>query len=127
LNNSFSTFGSSNASQFPNVVGDPKANTQGINGWFNVNAYAAPAAGTFGNMRRNSVYGPGLTQLNASVHKSFPIHERISAEFAANATNLPNHPSFAQPDALIGPGHTGKITGVTVSGRAMELVGKIHF
>jgi hypothetical protein len=124
-NNSYSL--SSNALQYPNVIGDPKANTQGINGWFNVAAFASPGAGVFGNERRNSVYGPGLTQLNASLHKSFPIRERITAEFSASATNLPNHPSFAQPDALIGAGHTAKITGVTVSGRAMELVGKIRF
>ena len=32
----------------------------------------------------------------------------------------------SQPDALIGTGHTAKITGVTVSGRAMEFVGKIQ-
>ena len=125
VNNSFSL--SSNANQFPNVVGDPKANTQGINGWFNVNAFASPGAGVFGNMRRNSVYGPGLTQLNASLQKSFSITERVIAQFSASATNLPNHPSFAQPDALIGAGHTAKITGVTVSGRAMEFVGKIRF
>jgi hypothetical protein len=124
-NNSYSL--SSNAYQFPNVVGDPKANTQGINGWFNVAALASPGAGVFGNEHRNNVYGPGLTQLNASLHKSFSIWEHVTAEFSANATNLPNHPSFAQPDALIGTGHTAKITGVTVSGRAMELVGKIRF
>lgn len=125
VNNSFSL--SSNANQFPNLVGDPKVNTHGINGWFNVNAFASPGAGVFGNMRRNSVYGPGLTQLNASLHKSFSITERIIAEFSASATNLPNHASFGQPDALIGAGHTATITSVTVSGRAMEFVGKIRF
>ena len=78
-------------------------------------------------MRRNSVYGPGLTQLNASLHKSFRITERVTADFSASATNLPNHASFAQPDALIGTGHTAKVTGVTVGGRAMEFVGKIRF
>ena len=125
VNNSYSL--SSNAFQYPNVIGDPKANTQGINGWFNVAAFASPGAGVFGNVRRNSVYGPGLTQLNASLHKSFRITERVTADFSASATNLPNHASFAQPDALIGTGHTAKVTGVTVGGRAMEFVGKIRF
>ena len=125
VNNSYSL--SSNASQYPNVVGDPKANTNGINRWFNVDAYASPGAGAFGNMRRNSVYGPGLTQLNASLRKSFYIREHVTADLTISATNLPNHPSFSQPDALIGAGHDAKITGVTVGGRAMEIIGKIHF
>jgi len=125
VNNSYSL--SSNAVQYPNQVGNSKSNTNGINGWFNVNAYQSPGAGVFGDMRRNSVYGPGLTQLNTSLRKSFRIREGIRADLAISATNLPNHPSFSQPDALIGAGHSAKITGVTVSGRAMEIVGKIHF
>jgi hypothetical protein len=125
VNNSYSL--SSNGYQFPNVVGDPKANTQGINEWFNVNAFAAPTPGTFGNMHRNSVYGPGLTQLNASLRKSFTIWEHVTADLSINATNLPNHASFGPPDQLIGQGHNGKITTVTVGGRAMEIVGKIRF
>jgi len=38
-----------------------------------------------------------------------------------------NHPSFQQPDSLIGPGHIGQISAVTVGGRAMMLVGKLRF
>ncbi|HEV2272965.1 MAG TPA: TonB-dependent receptor [Acidobacteriaceae bacterium] len=125
INNSYSQ--SSNALQYPNVVGNPKLSSHGVNEWFNVAAYGAPAAGTFGDMRRNSVYGPGLTQLNLGLRKTFPIRERISADFSVNATNALNHASFGQPDPLIGPGHIGKITTVTVGGRAMELVGKIRF
>ena len=79
-------------------------------------------------MRRNSVYGPGLHEMNASVHKRFPIiGERVGFDFSANATNVLNHPSFGQPDATIGPGHTATIRSLTVGGRGMEMVGKIIF
>ncbi len=126
VNNSYSQ--SNNNQWYPDVVGDPKAGSfKGVDGWFNVNAYKAPAPGTFGDMARNSVYGPGLHVMNMSIHKVFPIWEHVSFDFAANATNVLNHPSFSQPDSLIGTGHHAQITGVTVGGRQMMLVGKIRF
>ena len=124
-NNSYSL--SSNGLQFPNVVGNPALANPSINSWFNVNAFAAPAPGTFGNMGRNSLYGPGLWTVGTSLVKTFTITEHVKLDFSANATNLFNHPSFALPDPLIGPGHIGKITAVTVGGRQMEFVGKIRF
>uniref|UniRef100_Q026I6 TonB-dependent receptor n=1 Tax=Solibacter usitatus (strain Ellin6076) TaxID=234267 RepID=Q026I6_SOLUE len=126
-NNSYSL--STNNLWYPNVVGDPTAvaGGQNINSWFNVNAFAAPTPGTFGNMGRNIVYGPKLSAVNASLIKTFSITERVKLNFSANATNLLNHPSFALPDKLIGPGHTGQITGVSVGARQMELIAKIRF
>jgi hypothetical protein len=126
-NNSYAL--SSNSSWFPNVVGDPRAvnGGQNINSWFNVNAFAAPTPGTFGNMGRNSVIGPRLNAVNASLHKIFSITERVKLDFSANATNLLNHPSFALPDKLIGAGHFGQITGTSVGSRQMELIAKVRF
>jgi len=126
-NNSYAL--SSNALWYPNVVGDPTAAAGGqtIDSWFNVNAFAAPAPGTFGNMGRNIVYGPKLSAVNMSLIKTFTFTERIKLDFSANATNVFNHPSFAFPDKLIGPGHRGQITGVSVGARQMELVVKVRF
>lgn len=123
VNNSYAQAGS----WYPNQVASPVLANRGINGWFNTAAFVAPTAGTFGNMRRNSVYGPGLQEMNASVHKRFPIHENVGFDFSANATNVLNHPSFGQPDSTIGPGHTATIRSLTVGGRTMEFVGKIIF
>jgi len=123
VNNSYAQAGS----WYPNQVASPILANRGINGWFNTAAFVAPTAGTFGNMRRNSVYGPGLNEMNASVHKRFPIHENVGFDFSANATNVLNHPSFGQPDSTIGPGHTATIRSLTVGGRTMEFVGKIIF
>jgi len=127
-NNSYVVGGNSFA-WFPNQVG--KTMTSGasgtINQWFDPSAYAQPANGTFGNMRRNSVYGPGLHVINGSIRKSFRIVERVSFDFTANATNLINHPSFANPDANIGTGHHAQITGVSQGGRVVELIGKVRF
>lgn len=116
---------------YPNVAGDPKAVSggQSIDSWFNVNAFAAPTPGTFGNMGRNAVYGPHLSSVNMSLMKTFAITERIKVDFSASATNVLNHPSFALPDKLIGPGHKGQITATipAVGSRQMELVAKVRF
>jgi hypothetical protein len=127
VNNSYAL--SSNNLWYPNLVGDPKAVSggQSIDSWFNVNAFAAPTPGTFGNMGRNIVFGPRLSAINASLHKVFKFTERLNLDFSANATNLINHPSFALPDKLIGPGHVGRISGTSVGARQMELVAKFRF
>lgn len=126
-NNSFSL--SSNNLWYPNLVGDPGAVAGGrsIYSWFNTAAFAAPAAGTFGNIGRNLLIGPRLNAVNMSLHKNFHITERIVFDFSASATNVLNHPSFAIPDKVIGPGHFGQITGVSVGARQMELVAKLRF
>jgi hypothetical protein len=126
-NNSYAQ--SSNMVWYPNVVGSPTAvpGGQNIDTWFNVNAFAAPTPGTFGNMGRNAVYGPGLSAVNSSLTKIFSFTERLKLEFSANAANLLNHPSFALPDRQIGPGHKGQITGTSVGAREMELVAKFRF
>jgi len=114
---------------FPNLVGDPYAvpGGQAIDHWYNVNAFAAPAPGTFGNLGRNTLVGPPLTAINASLHKVFKFTERMNLDFSANATNLINHPSFAIPDKAIGPGHVGRVSGTSVGSRQMELVAKFRF
>lgn len=127
--NSFENTGASDFKWFPNQVGNPKASGQSgtIQQWFNPNAFQSPAPGTFGNLHRNSVYGPGLHVINGSIHKTFPIFERVSFDLSANATNLINHPSFADPDLSIGAGHHAQITSVNEGGRVVEIVGKLRF
>lgn len=124
-NNSFSL--STNNSWYPNLVGNPALSSPTINSWFNVGAFAAPTAGTFGNMGRNIVYGPGIFNIGMALAKSFKIGERVTFDLNGNATNVLNHPSFAMPDRLIGPGHVGRITAVRVGSRQIEIVGKIRF
>jgi hypothetical protein len=127
-NNSYASAGASNFQWFPNqVAANPKAGAGTIQSWFNTNAYVAPNPGTLGNMRRNSIYGPGVYVMNASIRKTFRIYERISFDFSADSTNVLNHPSFGQPDLPIGGTHHAAITNVTQGGRNIELIGKLRF
>ena len=125
VNNSYAL--SSNMLWYPNVVGNPNLSNPTINEWYNVGAFAAPTPGTLGNAGRNDVYGPPLKNVNMSLKKTFKITERFKFDFSANAANTFNHPSFALPDPVIGPGHIGKITATSVGARNVELIAKFRF
>ena len=56
-----------------------------------------PAGGTLGTLPRNSESGSSVMELNAAVSKNFRITERLTAEFRAEAFNLPNRVNYAVP------------------------------
>ena len=60
----------------PNLVGDPKAVSggQNIDSWFNATAFAAPTPGTFGNLGRNTVFGPRTERHQHVAPQSVQVH-----------------------------------------------------
>jgi hypothetical protein len=132
-NNSFSQAGD----WYPNVIGNSRPSHRSINQWFDPTAFALPAAGTFGNMRRNSLHSPGIDVVNLSAGKSFALGDRINLQIRADTTNAFNHPSFGLPNLSLEPsGGTGadsfvgsatNITSTTVGGRTMQLNARISF
>jgi hypothetical protein len=63
----------------------------------NANAFAIPATVRQGTEGRNDIPGFGLTQMDLSLTRKFPIKERANLQFRADAFNLFNHPNFANP------------------------------
>jgi hypothetical protein len=96
----------------PNLTGDPQTGGD-RNNFFNRNAFSRPAAGTFGNLKRNSLSGPRYWRTDASLFKKFPITEDKELEFRVEVVNLFNHVNLDQPDAFIGdPAHPNSHAGV---------------
>ncbi len=98
--------------------------------WFNTAAFAAPAAPNqyvFGNSSRNILTGDGLVQLDMTLKKAFAIHEAVNAEFRAEAFNVANHPTFANPNATIGSASAGLVNSTLNSNRTLQLALKINF
>lgn len=104
--------------------------------WFNTAAFSEPANGTFGDVRRNSLYGPGINVFSLSAAKSFtiPVGEGIGVEFRADAQNVFNHPSFGTPGNINLSGTTGQpfsgttpLTSVTENGRNLQLALRVNF
>jgi len=113
---------------------------QSILEWYNPAAFTEPAAGTWGDVRRNAIYGPGVNTFNFSLAKAFsiPYREGISIQFRADAQNVFNHPSFGTPQggtaALGGAAGVGQpytnasaINSVTVNGRNLQLALRVSF
>ncbi len=101
------TSGTFNFHQRPNVVaGQPAilSNWSPTTGYLNPFAFAQPADGTFGDLGRNQIYGPGFRNLDFSVTKNFQFREHYTLQFRAEFFNIFNHPNFALPSNVIVPG-----------------------
>ncbi len=74
--------------------------------------WARPAAGTWGTLGRNSLWGPGLQNVDASLTKNIDIREGIKMQLLVQAFNAFNHVNLGQPNSCIDcGGNAGKIQG----------------
>jgi hypothetical protein len=70
--------------------------------WFNTQAFAIPAAGTWGNSGRNILQGPGTKTVDFSLFKDTHLTETKVLQLRAEAFNLANTPQFNNPAATVG-------------------------
>jgi hypothetical protein len=78
--------------------------------WFNTNAFAAPAAGFFGNAAPDSITGPGVVDFDMAFYKNFKITERQNLQFRAEFFNIFNHTNFSAVSSSFGAGNFGQVT-----------------
>jgi hypothetical protein len=107
----------------PNLPRDERTTSR----WFNTAAFATPATFTFGNVGRNTVDGPGLISLDASLAKNTFVTERVNAQFRAEFFNLPNHPNFSTPGRFVNTPQFGTVVGQRTSARQVQLALKLVF
>lgn len=69
--------------------------------YINPAAFSMPAPGTYGNLARNALKGPGLAQLDLTLHKRIPITESTNIEFRSEVYNVFNRANFANPPASL--------------------------
>src|SRR5712692_7232881 len=109
----------------PLIVGKPER-------WFDPRAFLSPTNGTFGNVARGTIIGPGLTTFDTSLFKKISISERWSLQFRAEAFNIFNHVNFLEPNAVVFTGNTistsaGVITGTATTSRQIQFALKLMF
>jgi hypothetical protein len=102
--------------------------------WFNPQAFLPPAAGTYGNVGRDSLTGPGLTELDFSASKNTRVTERVGLQFRAEFFNILNHTNFLTPNevvftsAMSGISPTaGVITATSTTSRQIQFGAKVQF
>ncbi|MFB3813394.1 MAG: TonB-dependent receptor domain-containing protein [Terriglobales bacterium] len=69
----------------------------GVDRYFDPKAFQLQQPGYLGTAPRNSVRGPGFTEVDLSLTKKFKTSERTNLEFRAEAFNIINHPNFDLP------------------------------
>jgi hypothetical protein len=117
--------------QKPNVNGAvnyPKT----VDMWFDPSAFSVPAAGVFGNARRNSLRGPGLKVADLSLFKNF-MFGHVRAQFRLEAFNAFNWVNLGLPNSTIflsgGERNptAGRITSTSTPARQLQLGMKVTF
>jgi hypothetical protein len=97
----------------PDLVGDPYAGTHTPDAFLNLTAFKVPCrldpngdgsaasciAGTqhFGTLGRNSLRGPGYSNVDFALVKQTDINERVKVQLRAEFFNVFNHPNFGSP------------------------------
>jgi hypothetical protein len=111
----------------PVIVGKPGR-------WFDPNAFGPlpPTNGTFGNVARGSIAGPGLATFDTSLFKTVGFNERWRMQFRAESFNIFNHPNFSEPNAVVFTGNTisasaGVINTTATSSRQVQFALKLMF
>jgi hypothetical protein len=95
--------------------------------WFNPGAFKAPPAYTFGNVGRNSVYGPGLQTMDLALVRSFSLAEKARFETRAEFFNALNHTNLGTPNRFVNTSSFGSITEVATPGREIQISARISF
>jgi hypothetical protein len=120
--------------QRPDVIADTKG-PRTVEQWFNINAFARPKTGTFGNMGRNSLRLPGVNKWDLAVYKNFVVGEGKRLQFRGEFFNAFNHPVFDTVGAALNTSGTtvnplinsfGVVTG-TRDARVAQIALKLYF
>jgi hypothetical protein len=95
--------------------------------WFNPAAFTAPPAYTYGNVSRNSVYGPGLQTMDLGIVREFSVAEKARFEARAEFFNGLNHTNLGTPNRFVNTSSFGSITEVATPGREIQVSARLSF
>jgi hypothetical protein len=71
------------------------------NRYFDPNAFVLPSTGTYGNVARDVLAGPGLAGLDFSVLKATSLGEKFRLQFRAEFFNILNRANFGTPNTVV--------------------------
>jgi Carboxypeptidase regulatory-like domain len=73
----------------------------GPNQYFNPNAFIQPVNGTYGNVGRDTLFGPGLAELDFSLIKDTTLTEKLKLQVRAEFFNIFNSVNFNTPNPIV--------------------------
>ena len=93
---------------------------------FNIDAFAKPLPGQWGDAGRGIITGPVQLNLNASAGRVFRIGERRSIDIRYDATNVLNHVTYTSWNTTLGNAQFGLPVSANAM-RSMQLTLRIRF
>jgi hypothetical protein len=107
------------------VAGNPEQ-------WFNPAAFVLPTAGTYGDLGRCTLTGPGLADFDLSLFKNTGITEKANLQFRAEFFNILNRWNYGPPNTTVFSGtavspSAGLITTTATNPRQIQLGLKLIF
>lgn len=119
-----------NGNDQADVIGKPGytsgSRAQRIQQWFTTSAFSVPKPNHFGTAGRNILVGPGINNIDFSIHKTFHFSERWRLQYRAEAFNVLNHTQLNAPDTTVEDSTFGRITGARAP-RIMQMALKVIF
>jgi hypothetical protein len=107
----------------PNLPGNQRSAAR----WFNTDAFATPAAFTFGNVGRNTMTGPALHKVDLALEKRIPIAGAQSLSFRTEVFNLFNHTNLGTPERFVNTPQFGSIIMAATPARQIQFVLRYRF
>jgi trimeric autotransporter adhesin len=109
----------------PDLTGAPIY--RGPSGWFlNPAAYTPPSPGQWGQAGRDSIIGPREFGLNASLGRTFRLHDRLNLDFRFDAANALNRVTFTSWTCIINNAQFGLPAGANGM-RSMQATLRLRF
>jgi hypothetical protein len=109
----------------PDVTGAPLYSA--APGYYvNAAAYAAPAAGAWGNARRDSIIGPDEFSLDTGMARTFRVRSKWNLDVRAEASNLLNHAAWTAWNTTV----NSTVFGLPAAAnpmRSLQLTGRLRF
>ncbi len=113
-----------NGNLYPHTVGE----------YFNPSAFLPPATGTYGNVSRDALVGPDLSELDFSAVKTSRLTQKLNLEFRAEFFNILNHTNLLTPNEVVYSSATagisptaGVVTATSTTSRQIQFGAKFEF
>ena len=125
---------SGGAGQTPDLVAGCSLNPVlgGADQYFDPNCFSLPALGTFGNVPRNTIIGPGLASWDMALFKNIAVPGGRRIQLRAEGFNITNHVNFGLPSTTVFSSSglvstAGQITSIVGTARQFQFGAKITF
>ena len=94
--------------------------------WLNPAAFSAPLPGTFGNLPRNYLRGPGFWQVDLMASKDFRFAQTQGIQVRLEFFNITNHLNYENPAASLPAGTVGQPFTDAVAGTFGYMLGPLN-